>query len=125
MSRTKHSSKPPGFEYGGTRPNFGCVPDIKDKQLTHQIERSRGKQSLLKEPHEPEYDPQEDTSDICDDCYNGVVEEQKELTALRAQVERYREALHDISYSFKMSEEDRIELARNALRQGEDLCPKT
>lgn len=43
MSRTRKGTKPPGFEYWSRRPNSGCVPGRKDKQMTHQIERARAK----------------------------------------------------------------------------------
>lgn len=43
MSRSKQGSKPPGYEYWSKRPNSGCGPGKKDKQMTHQIERARAK----------------------------------------------------------------------------------
>ena len=59
MSRTKKGNKPPGFEYWGKRPPSMSVPGKDTKQATHQIERAQAKQELLREPTEPEYDPQE------------------------------------------------------------------
>jgi hypothetical protein len=57
MSPTKKGKKPIGYDL------WGKEPKIDDKQARHQIERARSKQSLLKEPREPEYDPGEDVPD--------------------------------------------------------------
>lgn len=64
MSRTKKGSKSPGYDYWGKRAlsgNCGYGPEV--KKLTHKIERAQAKQALLKEPREPEFHPEEDTTD--------------------------------------------------------------
>ena len=66
MTRTKKGSKPPGFDYWGKR---GSCP----KDVTKASERMKAKQELLKEPTEPEYDPQEyithdNKCPVCHEC---------------------------------------------------------
>lgn len=66
MTRTKKGSKPPGFEYWGRR-------ETHSKDIVHGKERMKAKQELLKEPIEPEYDPQEYISHVnkccvCHEC---------------------------------------------------------
>lgn len=48
MSRTKHSSKAPGYEYWSRRPfnRHGCAPSPAAKRRTHKAERMKGKQNL-------------------------------------------------------------------------------
>jgi hypothetical protein len=61
MSKTKKGSKGPGYDYWSRRPgNTGSSGFGKTvKKITHAKERMKSKQSLLKEPSEPEYDPRE------------------------------------------------------------------
>ena len=61
MARTKKGSKGIGYEYWSPRPGNaqgGAVGSVA-KTITHGRERAKGKQEPLKEPTEPEYDPQE------------------------------------------------------------------
>jgi hypothetical protein len=48
MSRTKHGSKAPGYEYWSKRPGSnsgGSVPGKVSKRFTHRAERRLGKQA--------------------------------------------------------------------------------
>lgn len=52
MSRSKKSSKGPGFEYWGKRPisaEHGAIPGRFTKTRTHKIERKKNKKLIKKE----------------------------------------------------------------------------
>jgi hypothetical protein len=50
MSRTKHSSKSPGFEYWSRRPGLKmATPSRYAKQLTHRLERRHAQRELTRQ----------------------------------------------------------------------------
>jgi hypothetical protein len=66
VTRTKKGKKAPGFDFCTKRPGnkgHGGHFGPERKKETHKAERAQGKQALLKEPREPEFDPQEDEGD--------------------------------------------------------------
>jgi len=48
MSRTKHRTKAPGYEYWSRRPSKGQIePGKKNKQITHRLERRAAERYIL------------------------------------------------------------------------------
>lgn len=48
MSRSKHGSKGPGYDFWGKRPSSGCGHGKIVKKMTTRVERSRAKQELIR-----------------------------------------------------------------------------
>lgn len=60
MSRTKHSSKSPGYEYWSRRPGLKmATPGRYAKQLTHRLERRHAQRELTR----PATDEQDEDSE--------------------------------------------------------------